>query len=228
MKINPFVYDHPGRYAAYYLEGTAYHELTCAVELLTKVAPQYTHEDVYKFLTDRTYRSQLLQVSQDTDLNNQWNSYEKEIPKKNWYKKAVGIVRRLVYLKDPEPIKADSKEWQIYNAVVNSKQYVIPVVYQKLMPEERPDRYDVLDKEILLFRFKTYGFRFISIPIAMMGNNVPYLEVELEYYHTYQKGLLEIYLPYDEMKNLYQAIFNKEYPKKYHYGKFHYNGLESI
>ncbi|NPV72893.1 MAG: hypothetical protein HPY89_03695 [Pelotomaculum sp.] len=227
MKINPFVYHHPAMYGGYYLEGTAHHELACAIELLIKVKPQYTHEDVYEFLTNKTFRSQILQVSQDTDLNRQWDLYEKKIPKKNWYKKAVDIVRRLVYLKDPEPIKEGSKEWQIYNAVVNSKQYFIPVVYQKLMPEERPDRYDVLDKEMLLFRFKTYGFRFIDIPIAVMCNNVPYLEVELEYYHTYQKGLLEIYLPYDEMECMYQAIFNKKYPEKYPYGEFHCYGLEN-
>lgn len=137
-------------------------------------------------------------------------------------------MRQLVCLSDPEPIKAGSKESQIYDVIVNSKQYLIPAVYQRMLPDERSEKNEVLDKEALLFRLKTYGFTFVDIPVAMIGNNVLYLEVDLEQYHTYEKGLLEIYLPYDEMKNLYQAIFNKEYPKKYHYDKFHYNGLESI
>lgn len=228
MKINPFVYEHPTMYAGYYLEGIAYQPLWCAIELLIKVKPQYTHEDVYKFLTDKDYRLQIVQSSQNIDLKTEWAVYEKEIPKKGWYRKAVGIVQQLVYLLEPESIVVDNKEWQIYKAIVNSRQYLIPVVYQKLMPEERPDRHEVLYKEELLFRLKTYGFTFIGIPVAMMGNNVPYLEVELKYYHTYRKGLMEIYLPCNEIKTLYQTIFGVEYPEKYHYGKFHCNGLENI
>lgn len=228
MKINPFVYHHPGSYAGYYLEGTAYHQLCCAVELLSRATPQYNHEDVYRFLADKAYRIQILQSSQDVNLNEQWTTYEKEIPRKNWYRKVTNIVRRLVYLLDPEPIKVLSKEWHIYNSIADSKQYLIPVVYQKLTPEDRPDRHSVVYKEELLFRLKTYGFNFVSIPVAMMGNSVPYLEVELECYHTYRKGLMEIYLPYDEMKKLYQVILNEEYPERYHYGKFHYHGLEFI
>jgi len=56
-----------------------------------------------------------------------------------------------------------------------------------------------------------------------LGNTVLFVQIKLKQYHTYEKEIMDIYLPFNELVNLYQAIFEKEYP--YQYGRFDYLNL---
>ncbi|WP_131820834.1 hypothetical protein [Desulfotruncus arcticus] len=151
------------------------------------------------------------------DLDKRWyRNYEKQIGKKNWWRKAVKIVSRLIDLPDPRPLKPGTIEMEIYQAILNSEQYIIPVVYRHI-DELNPKKHDVFYKDELLKYFDIYGLKFHEFYFAHLDNCVPCMEVEFEYYHTWEKGTFEIYLPYGEMKKLYEKIYKEKYPDKYRY-----------
>lgn len=219
------VYEHYALYPAYYLGDADCEPTREMILFLEKSIPQYTHEDVLRFLTDKQFRqSVVIPFKTDfpalVDLDKKWYlKYEKEIGKKNWWRKAVTIVSTLVEFKDPSPLEPGSIEMEIYQAVVNSEQYIIPVVYKNI-DELKPKKHDVFYKDHLLKHFDIYGLKFHGFYFAHMGNCVPYMEIELERYHTWEKSTFELYLPYSEMKELYKKIYSQEYPEKFQYGNY--------
>lgn len=225
MRTNPIVYKNYAIYSALYLVDASCNQTDNMIIFLENNIPQYTHEDVLRFLTDKEFRQSVVvpfktNFSALVDLDKRWYlNYEKEIGKKNWWRKAVAIVSTLIKFKDPNPLKPGSIEMEIYQAVVNSEQYIIPIVY-KHIDELNPKKHDVFYKEHLLKHFDIYGLKFHEFYFARMGNYVPYMEIELERYHTWDKSTFEIYLPYREMKELYEKIYKEEYPEKFQYGEY--------
>ncbi|MTI80030.1 MAG: hypothetical protein FH758_03955 [Firmicutes bacterium] len=220
MKVNQIVYEHHGLYPAYYLGDACCQPLRYMILFLEKSIPQYTHEDVLRFLTDDEFRHSVIIPFKTNfpaliNLDKKWyQKYEKEIGRKNWYRKAVRIVSRLIELPDPSPLKKDSIEMEIYQAVLNSEQYIIPIIYSNIN-ELNPKRHDVFNKGHLLKHFDIYGLKFIEFYFAWFDNYIPFIEVIFEYYHTWEKSKFEIYLPYSEMKRLYEKIYKEEYPQKH-------------
>jgi hypothetical protein len=87
--------------------------------------------------------------------------YEREIGQKKWYKEAVRIVSSLIDLPDPKPLFPTEKEIQIYNTIVNSYQYIIPVVFPRI-PDGQDKKHSIFYKQELLFYLETYGFEFLD------------------------------------------------------------------
>ncbi|WP_027365965.1 hypothetical protein [Desulfotruncus alcoholivorax] len=222
MMTSPIVYEHYAIYSAYYLGDAACDQTSDMIIFLKNNIPQYTHEDVLRFLTDKEFRQSVV-APLETDipalvnLDKKWyREYEKQIGKKNWWRKAVRIVSKLIDLPDPKPLKPGSIEMEIYQTILNSEQYIIPVVY-KHIDENNPKKHDVFYKDELLKYFNIYGVKFQEFYFARLNNCVPYMELEFEYYHTWAKKTFEIYLPYGEMKKLYEKIYKEKYPEKYRY-----------
>ncbi len=232
MKINPIVYNNSSLYGCWYL-GKGSEQTWLMIEFLQKHIPSYSHEDVYRFLTDSDFRKSIVElgkinVSASLDPYKLWmRKYERQIGKKNWYKEAVRIVSNLKNLPDPKPLFPSEKEIQIYNTIVNSYQYIIPVVFPRI-PDGQDEKHGIFYKQELLFYFETYGFEFIEFYVigGGLGNTVLFIQIKLKQYHTYEKEIIEVYLPFMELVALYQKLFQKECP--YQHGSFDYYGLGRV
>jgi hypothetical protein len=200
------------------------------IEFLQVHVPLYTHEDVYLFLIDSKIRKSIIKqgainISASIDPYKLWmRKYENQIGRKKWHKEAVRIVSSLIKLPDPVPLFPSEKEKRIYNAIVSSYQYIIPVVFPRI-PDGQDGKHSIFYKEKLLFYLETYGFEFLDFYTigGGLGNTVLFVQIKLKQYHTYEKEIMDIYLPFNELVNLYQVIFEKEYP--YQYGRFDYLNL---
>lgn len=220
MRTNPIVYENYAIYSALYLGDASCNQTNNMIIFLENKIPQYTHEDVLHFLTDKEFRHSVVvpfktNFSALIDLDKRWyRKYEKEIGKKNWYRQAVRIVSRLIELPDPTPLKPGSIEKEIYQTVLNSEQHIIPVVYSNI-DELNPKKHDVFYKDHLLKYFDIYGLKFIEFYFTYLGDYIPSIKIAFEQYHTWEKSEFEVYLPYSEMKILYEKIYKEEYPSKY-------------
>jgi hypothetical protein len=167
LKINPIVYNNSALYGSWYLEGEGSEQTWLMIEFLQKQIPSYSHEDIYRFLTNSDFRKPIVElakknVSASPFLYKLWmQKYEREIGQKKWYKEAVRIVSSLIDLPDPKPLFPTEKEIQIYNTIVNSYQYIIPVVFPRI-PDGQDKKHSIFYKQELLFYLETYGFEFLD------------------------------------------------------------------
>lgn len=166
MKVQPIFYDYPNLYGKYYVIGrNASTMLSRAVELLAAVIPEYTHQDVYRFLTDQQFRSAIVNSKQNhlehQHIRATWlNLHEREVGKRKWYKDSVDIIRHLINAEEPPPIYKNTLEGVVYNAVDLSQQQMIPVIYRWLSSNQQPG---ALLKQELLLLFEVLGMKLESI-----------------------------------------------------------------
>ncbi|CFX15625.1 Uncharacterized [Syntrophomonas zehnderi OL-4] len=166
MKIQPIFYEHPDLYGKYYAIGlNASIMLGRAVELLAEIIPEYTHQDVYRFLTDQQFRHAIINSKQNRlehdNTREAWlNLHEREIGKRKWYQESVDIVRHLIDAPEPPSIYENTMEGFVYDAVTSSQQQMIPVSYRWLSSGQQPG---ALLKQELLLLFEVLGMELESI-----------------------------------------------------------------
>lgn len=178
MKVQPIFYEYPDLYGKYYVIGlNASIMLRTAVELLAEIIPEYTHQDVYRFLTDQQFRYAIAN-SKENHLKNQhtrakWlNCHEREVGKRKWYLDAVDIIRHLIDAEEPPSIYENTPEGYIYNAVDSSQQQMIPARYRWLSSGQQPG---ALLKQELNLLFEVLGMKLGSVADEIYGSNVSFL-----------------------------------------------------
>lgn len=213
MKIQPIFYEHPDLYGKYYAIGlNASIMLGRAVELLAEIIPEYTHQDVYRFLTDQQFRYAIINSKQNrlehNTIREAWlNLHEREIGKRKWYQESVDIVRHLIDAPEPPSIYENTPEGFVYDAVTSSQQQIIPVSYRWLSSGQQPG---ALHKQELLLLFEILGMELESIndEIHYVGFRVPTVTVTLPGLSFLDKetqvgvNAIEFHLPDNEFKQL--------------------------
>jgi len=166
MKVQPIFYEYPNLYGQYYVIGRdASIMLSRAVELLAEIIPEYTHQDVYRFLTDQQFRYAMVNSKQNhlnhQHIRNIWlDSHEREVGKRKWYQDSVDIVRHLIDAEEPPSIYENTPEGFVYDAVASSQQQIIPVSYRWLSSRQQPG---ALLKQELVLLFEVLGMKLESI-----------------------------------------------------------------
>ena len=195
MRINPIVYNNSSIYGSWYLERKGPEQTWLMIEFLQKHISLYTHKDVYRFLTDSDFRKSIVKpaivnISAAIDPYKLWlRKYENKIGRKKWHKEAVRIVSNLINLPDPAPLFPSEKEIQVYNTIVNSYQYIIPIVFPRI-PDGQDGKHSIFYKEELLFYLESYGFEFLDFHTigAGLGNTVLFIQIKLKQYHRKGKN----------------------------------------
>lgn len=178
MKVQPIFYEYPDLYGKYYVIGRdASIMLRKAVKLLAEVIPEYTHQDVYRLLTDQQFRYEIVNSKQNR-LEHQhtratWlNFHEREVGKRKWYQDAVDIIRHLADAEEPPSIYENTPEGFVYDAVASSQQQMIPARYRWLSSGQQ---HGALLKQELNLLFEVLGMKLESIGNQTYGGDVSFL-----------------------------------------------------
>lgn len=71
MNVHSFFHEYPRYYGKFYIGGhQASIKLACVAELVSAVHPQYTHKDIYYYLTEKSYRQSILKKLQKSKYCN--------------------------------------------------------------------------------------------------------------------------------------------------------------
>lgn len=165
MKVHPLLLESPGFYGNFYIiNQEASLILRGGIILLAEVIPEYSHQDVYNFLTKKGFRKSIVNAKENRRENNFERSiwldcHEQKIGKGEWYKQTIEIVEGLIINPEPPPILPYTPEAFIYQIVESSQQQVIPISFRCLSGPS------TMHKEELLILFDTLG-----IEIEALGN----------------------------------------------------------
>ena len=216
MKVNPIFYKYPELYGKIYVGGyNASLRLGRAAELIAAVIPEYTHQDVYSFLTEPEFRHSILGAKQNYIENSNTRrvwvyQHEHELNKRRWYKDSLEIIKHLINCEDPSPIYSSTREGAVYHAIESSHQLLIPVHRYWT-----GDHGESLIKNELLILLSALGIEFFEPGWSRELNlgldtgfwDIPNIHVHLPALSFFDDqhpfvGSIEIYLPANELETL--------------------------
>lgn len=218
MKVNPLLLEAPEFYGNFYIiNQEARLILRDGIILLAEVIPEYSHQDVYNFLTKQDFRNSIVNAKENRRKNNYersvWLDYhEQEIGKGKWYKRTIEIVEGLITSPEPPPILPYTPEAFIYQRVESSQQQVIPISFRCLSGPS------TMHKEELLILFDTLGIEIEALGnvICWVFTSAPAITLRLPGLSFLNEGYDDIgingfhfFLPNNEFYELEKMIENK-------------------